>query len=410
MNTRSTGSATLGPAPQTAGPDRLPIAGLLALTMVSFVATANETVPAGLLPQIAQSFGVSQAWAGQLVTLCALGSGMAAIPLTMATRGWPRRLLLLLAIGVFLVCNAVTAVSSSYALTLAARFMVGVATGLAWSLLASHARRMVPPALQGRALAVAMVGVPLALSLGVPMSSWLGTLLGWRSIFFIMAGLSLVLAFWVRLQVPDYPGQKVERNLPMRAILSTHGVRPVLFVVMAWIMAHYTLYTYIAPFVAAIGLAQRLELVLLIFGLAAMLGTWVTGLMVDRWLRALVLICLGAFAWVALTLGMVEAGHGSRTWFYLGVIVWGLSFGGAPTLLQTALADATGDAADVAQSMLVTVFNLAFAGSGVIGGVLLETAGVASLPWVLLVIVLAGWFTAWRSAAHGFISGSRRST
>ncbi|MFY1005130.1 MFS transporter, partial [Escherichia coli] len=65
---------------------------------------------------------------------------------------------------------------------------------------------------------------------------------------------------------------------------------------------------------------------------------------------------------------------------YVMLALWGLSFGGAPTLLQTALADAAGDGAEVAQSMLVTVFNLAFAAGGAMGGVLLETAGAGALP------------------------------
>ena len=57
---------------QPAASASLPMAALLALTMCSFIATANETVPAGLLPQIADDFGVSEAWAGQLVTLLSL--------------------------------------------------------------------------------------------------------------------------------------------------------------------------------------------------------------------------------------------------------------------------------------------------------------------------------------------------
>lgn len=150
--------STANPATATPTTARLPLAGLLALTMCSFIATANESVPAGLLPQMARDFGVSQGWAGQLATLCALGSGLAAIPLTIAMRGWRRRAALLLAVGGFLLCNAITAWSPYYALTLGARFMAGIATGLAWSLLAGYARRMVAPALQGRAMAVAMVG------------------------------------------------------------------------------------------------------------------------------------------------------------------------------------------------------------------------------------------------------------
>lgn len=391
-----------GAHPSTAG--HLPMGALLALTMASFIATANETVPAGLLPQIAHGFGVSEAWAGQLVTLCALGSGLAAIPLTIALRGWRRRRVLLLAAGGFFVCNAVTAASPYFALTLAARFMVGIATGLAWSLLASYARRMVAGPQQGRALAVAMVGIPLALSLGVPLSAWAGALAGWRSIFGILSGLTLVLMAWVFLRVPDFPGETAGRRQPMREVLATPGVCPVLFVILAWILAHYILYTYISPFLALAGLAGRVDLVLLIFGIAAILGIWLTGLLVDRWLRALVLISLGVFALVSLALGI---GGTSPAVVYVCVAAWGLSFGGAPTLLQTALADAAGDGAEVAQSMLVTVFNLAFAGSGVIGGVLLETAGAAVFPWVLLALLLAGLAATWRARRHGFRPGRR---
>ena len=384
---------------------RLPMSGLLALTMASFIATANETVPAGLLPQIAQGFHVTEAWAGQLVTSCALGSGIAAIPLTAATSKWQRRHVLLLVLITFLVCNAITAASSHYVLTLVARFVVGLATGLAWSLLATYARRMVPVSMQGRALAVAMVGIPLALSVGVPLSAWLGTMIGWRSVFGIMSGMTLVLMGWVFWAVPDYPGQAAGGRLPMKQVLVIPGVRPVLFVVMAWILPHYILYTYIAPFLASIGLSHNVDSVLLIFGMSAMFGIWLVGSLVDRWLRLLVLTALGAFALVSLIFGL---GSTSLWVICVGVAVWGLSFSGAPTLLQTALADAAGDGADVAQSMLVMVFNLSFAGSGIIGGILLESVGAKSFPWVVLPILMIGFLTAWRANTYGFAYGPRR--
>ena len=384
---------------------RLPMSGLLALTMASFIATANETVPAGLLPQIAQGFHITEAWAGQLVTSCALGSGLAAIPLTVATSKWRRQHVLLLVLLAFLVCNAITAASSHYALTIVARFAVGLATGLAWSLLATYARRMVAVSMQGRALAVAMVGIPLALSVGVPLSAWLGSIIGWRSVFGVMSGMTLALIGWVFLAVPDYPGQTATDRLPMKQVLVTPGVRPVLFVVMTWILPHYILYTYIAPYLASVGLSRHVDLVLLIFGTSAMLGIWLVGSLVDRSLRRLVLTGLSAFALVSLTFGL-----GSTPLWVIcaGTAAWGLSFGGAPTLLQTALADAAGDGADVAQSMLVTVFNLSFAGSGIVGGMLLESTGAGSFPWVVLVTLMIGFLIAWRAKTHGFTSGPRR--
>jgi predicted MFS family arabinose efflux permease len=384
---------------------QLPMPGLLALAMASFIATANETVPAGLLPQIAQGFHVSEAWAGQLVTSCALGSGIAAIPLTAATSRWQRRRVLLLVLMAFLICNAITAASSDYVLTLVARFAVGLATGLAWSLLATYARQMVPVRMQGRALAVAMVGIPLALSVGVPLSAWLGNMIGWRSVFGIMSVMTLVLMGWVFWAVPDYPGQVADGRWSMRQVLVIPGVRPVLVVVMAWILPHYILYTYIAPFLASIGLARNVDSVLLIFGISAMLGIWLIGSLVDRWLRPLVLGGLAAFALVSVILG---SGDASLLAVCVGAAIWGLSFSGAPTLLQTALADAAGDGADVAQSLLVTVFNLSFAGSGMIGGLLLESVGAQSFPWVVLMILMMGLLVAWRAKTYGFTSGPRR--
>lgn len=385
-------------------PDRLPVGALLALAMTGFICIVTETLPAGLLPLISDGLGVSASMAGQMVTAYALGSVLAVIPLIIATRGWRRRNVLLLTIVGFLLFNSITALSSHYGLTLLARFLAGMAAGLAWSLLAGYARRMVEPHQQGKALALAMVGTPIALSLGVPLGTWLGGLVGWRTTFGIMSALTLVLIVWVLVKVPDYPGQSAHQRMPLRKVLTTPGVRPVLAVVISWMLAHNILYTYIAPFVAPAGLVDRVDLVLLVFGIAALLGIWVTARLVDVALRKTVLVSLAGFAATCLAFGFLAQVPGV---IYLGVAVWGLSFGGAATLLQTALADAAGDGADVALSLNVVAWNSAIAGSGVVGGVLLDTWGVASFPWAMLVLLAVGFAIVWCARLHGFKPGHR---
>jgi predicted MFS family arabinose efflux permease len=391
-------------AQATTRAEQLPVWQLLAFTMAGFLAIMTETMPAGLLPQIGQGLGVSEALAGQLVTFYALGSVLAAIPVIAATRSWNRRPLFLLAIGGLLVFNTVTALSTHYGLTLVARFVAGMAAGVVWGLLAGYARRMVPYHLQGRALAVAGVGQPIALSIGVPLGAWLGTLFDWRGVFWCMSALSVVLFAWVRLAVPDFAGQSAQQRLPIRLILLRPGIRPVLLALFAWILAHNILYTYIAPFLASVGLGHRVDAVLLLFGVASVAGIWITGLLVDRWLRALSLLSLAIFAMAALMLGF---SGGLPITVLLGIAAWGLTFGGAPTLLQTALADTAGEGADVAQSMLVTVFNLAVAGGGMVGGLLLEPLGVASFPWALAVLALFSLSVVWSAKVHGFRLGHR---
>lgn len=166
-------------APGSHAAAKLPTSGLLALATAAFITILTEALPAGLLPQMSADLDVSPVLIGQLVTAYAVGSLLAAIPLTAATQGLHRRSLLLCTIAGFAVVNTVTALSTDYTLTLVARFMAGVSAGLLWALVAGYAARMAPEHLKGRAIAIAMVGTPLALSLGIqpePLSApcWAG--------------------------------------------------------------------------------------------------------------------------------------------------------------------------------------------------------------------------------------------
>jgi len=384
--------------------DQLPIAALLALAMTGFTAILTETLPAGLLPRIAQGLGVSEALAGQTVTAYAAGSLVAAIPLTAWTQGWRRKPTLLVAIFGLLLFNTVTALSANFWLTLAVRFLAGVAAGLAWGILAGYARRMVVGRLKGKALAIAMVGTPIALSLGVPTGAFLGAAVGWRAAFLAMSGTTIALIGWVLWKVPDFAGQSAHQRLSIATVFRTPGIRPILATIFAWMTAHNILYTYIAPFAVLSGLQGRVDILLLGFGIAALGGIWATGLLIDRMLRRLVLISLIAFAGVALALGvfgMIAAVT------IAGIVVWGFSFGGAATQLQTASADAAGNGVDLANAMITTVWNSAIAAGGILGGLLLDHLGAVAFPWAVLALALIALVIAFGARRHGFGPGPR---
>ncbi len=381
-------------------PRRFPLTGLLALATAGFITILTEALPAGLLREISSDLHISDAMTGQLVTIYAVGSLVAAIPLTAATRSMRRRPLLLSAIAGFAVVNTVTALSSNYAVIMAARFLAGVSAGLLWALLAGYATRMVAPHLAGRAIAVAMVGTPLALSLGVPAGTFLGAAVGWRVSFGIMTGLTIVLIGWTLWKVPDFAGETGGDRPSLRRVFTMAGIRPVLFVTLAFVLAHNVLYTYIAPYLQAAGLADQVDRVLLAFGIAALGGIWIVGMLIDRWLRAMTIASTMLFLLAAIALGIgttVPAIYG-------GVLIWGLAFGGAATLFQTASTQAAGKAADVAQSMVVTAWNIAIAGGGLVGGYLLETLGAGILPWSLCILLAPCLVIVLMAGRHGFPS------
>ncbi|MEU4746313.1 MFS transporter, partial [Actinosynnema sp. NPDC023658] len=148
------------------GAEKLPLRPLLALATAAFTTVLTEALPAGVLRGMSAGLGVSESAAGQLVTVYAIGTVVAAIPLSALTAAWPRKRLLLVGVAGFAVANTATAVSSHFPLTLAARFVAGVAAGVVWALLAGYARRVAPDHLRGRATALVMAGIPVALSLG----------------------------------------------------------------------------------------------------------------------------------------------------------------------------------------------------------------------------------------------------
>lgn len=86
----------------------------------------------------------------------------------------------------------------------------------------------------------------------------------------------------------------------------------------------------------------------------------------------------------------------------VGSAVWGVTFGGAATLLNTALADAAEDGADVAISMTVVSWNAAIALGGITGGIILQGPGVNGLPWVILILALVSFLIVKINSEYAF--------
>ncbi|WP_367137056.1 MFS transporter [Saccharothrix sp. HUAS TT1] len=381
--------------------DVLPVAGelplrpLLPLATAAFTTVLTEALPAGVLPGMSAGLGVGEAATGQLVTVYALGTVAAAIPLSAVTSTWRRKRLLLAGVAGFAVANTVTAVSASFPLTLVARLVAGVAAGLVWALLAGYARRVAPAHLRGKAVAVVMAGIPVALSLGVPAGAFLGDALGWRASFWAMTAVAVVLVGWVAAAVPDQPGQPRGGRVPVARTLAAPGLVAVMAVTLAFVLAHTVLYTYIAAYLAHLGLAGEVDVALLVFGVASVVGIGVVGVLVDRRLRLLVIAATALVAVAALALV-------GTPFTYLAMALWGLGFGGVPTLLTTAAGDAGGEAADTAQALLVTLWNAAMAGGGVAGGLLLGGFGPAALSWSALVLLAPALVVVLAARVHGF--------
>jgi predicted MFS family arabinose efflux permease len=391
---------------------RLPLLALTSLAGSAAVTLLTELLPAGVLPQMSSALHVPPARIGFLASGYAAAAAVAAIPFTALARSLARRPLVVGLLFVLALADVAVAASSCYLLTLAIRVLAGLANGMLWSLLASYAAGIVPARQRGRAVAITLAGITVTLCAGVPGATWLAGWIGWRQTFTTVGALAALMAVCVRCAVPPlHGGPRGVRPRPF-GVARLPGVRVALATTGLLIAGHQAVYSYIALVTRACGI-RHASVALLAFGCGAVAGIWVTGALIDRYLRP-VLLCATALIAAAMLLLAGCTDHPVAAVCAIGL--WGLGFGGAPTLIQTALIAAAGpDNAELVSSLQTTAYNAAIGAGSLLGGVALGMASASVLPLAAfcltgaaLLTVVAGRRRAFPAMAR--LTGVRRSS
>jgi DHA1 family inner membrane transport protein len=394
--------------------DRFPLFRLLVLAGAIFVSVSSEFLPTGLLPDIAADLDVSESRVGLLVTVFAFTVVVSAAPLTVLTRRFSRKWLLVALLGVFAISNVLAAAAPSYEMLAASRVLGGLAHGLFWAVAGPYVSLLVAPTQLARAVSVTTAGGTLAFILGVPFTAAIGHAVGWRWAFVAMAALVVVFAVLTVVSLPA-----VDHRVPKRPVLTTDtgsiiavkrdrsiiAVGIVAITVLLIATGHNLFYTYIAPWAILVGGVQNdfVSLLLLFYGLAGAVGLLVAGIFGDRHpRRTLNLMVVALVAAIILTAllarGLVPA--------ILVMMLWSASFGGLPALFQTrALHAASARIRDLTGAIVTTAFNSAIGLGALLGGVVLDEFGMPIVPYAAAAIVAAGvvWVLATdrvRIAAH----------
>lgn len=354
---------------------RSPLVVAILLATVGFITLLTEVLPAGVLPIMARDLGVSEALAGQSIAVFALGCIVAAIPLSRATRSWDRRTLIITILLVSAVANLGTALAQDIGWHLATRFVAGLVAGIVWAILPGYTRGYADPAHFGRLLSIALSGATVAMALGVPLGTLLGEQFGWRVVFTGVAALTLVFAAIAFFVAPRVPGGTGASGTGLGPALRIPAVIVVLIAVALCVVGQNMAFTYVAPVHEASGSPVSLSVLLMVFGIASVVGTLGSGRLADtalaRTLVSGIIFGILGLAAISLTLAPVP--------LLIAAAAWGLAFGSYSVLFQVSMARIAGPAADAAQSALVTMWNISIALGGAAGGLLLAGLGTGPL-------------------------------
>jgi DHA1 family inner membrane transport protein len=344
----------------------------------------------GLLPEVAQSFGVTIPQAGYLVSGYAMGVVVGAPVVAIATARLPRKTALLALIGVFLAGNLGCAVAPTYGLLMAARILTAFAHGAFFGIGAVVARDLVPREKRTQAVALMFTGLTLANVLGVPLGTALGQEAGWRSTFWAVVGIGLAAALAIQLCVPSgLPGTRGRLLSEFRALGRWPVLRPMLISTLSSV-SFFTVFTYITPFLTNVSgfTPHGVTLVLFAAGIGLTIGNLAGGHFADRGQMATIIGSFLGIVTVLLILTVV-AHHAIATVAVL--VLWsGLVFA-LVSPLQIWVVEAASEAPNLASTLNQGAFNLGNATGAWIGGTALTLGvGYGELPLIAAVVSLAG--------------------
>lgn len=378
---------------------------VFSLAMGVFGLLTAEYLPASLLTPMAAELGVSEALAGQAVTVTAVAALFSGLLLPGLTRGIDRRVVLLGFSVLMIASNLLVAFSSSLIVLLVMRILLGIALGGFWSMAAAVAMRLVPPTLLPRALSIIFSGIAVGTVVAVPLGSYLGGLYGWRSAFVAAAAVGVVTLVFQLFTLPPLAPRRPARLRTVLEVLLRPGIAVGMLACVLVHTGHFALFTYIRPFLestSGVG-AERLALMLLGFGAANFVGTLLAGWLLEKSPRGTMVLMPALVGVAALALVWLPASMPGQV---VLLALWGMAFGGVPVAWSNWVARAVPDQAESAGGMVVASVQSAIAAGAAAGGAMFSFSGidgvfVAAGILMLLAALLIGMRVKVQAPGHG---------
>lgn len=371
------------------------------LCIAAFVMVTSEFAPIGLLSQMAADLGRDPATVGLSVTLYAWLGAACGLLSNSVNRRLPRRTLLLLLMLILALSNVFAALACGFSSLLAARALGAVAHGLFWAIVAATAAQLAPTRRVGLATSIVLGGITLATVLGVPLANLIGQYHGWRTAFSVLAVLCLLSALALGWIMPDLPRTPATQGTGIAALFRRKDLLLTYAITGLTAAAHFAAYTFVEPFIGQVPqiTPHLIAALLFAFGAAGFIGNLLSALLLDRFLKP-VMVC----ALLAMTGALMLLAHSGPA---LGIpplvallMLWGVAISALFTGLQTWVLRIAGAQMVAATAMHTAVLNGAI-GIGVIaGGWSLETqglqgamltAGLVLLPALVLMLANILW-------------------
>ncbi|WP_457588424.1 MFS transporter [Ensifer canadensis] len=361
---------------------------VVSMALCVAVLIASEFMPVSLLTPIASELAMTEGQAGQAISISGLFAVVTSLFIAGITASIDRKVVLS-SFSVLLVASGlIVTFAPNYTVLMIGRALLGIAIGGFWSMSTAIVMRLLPATAVPKGLAILNAGNAIAATISAPLGSFLGDYIGWRGAFFFVVPLALIALVWQWLSMPSLPPRRRSAAGNVFRLLKRRQVAIGMTAILLLFMGQFALFTYLRPFLETVSSysVSALSLVLLLMGLAGVVGTWSISSLLSTRLYPIVVgipLVMAAIAALLIALGSAKIAAAAL------LIAWGFFGTAAPVGWGTWLSRVLHDDAEAGGGLQVAVIQFAITVGAAAGGLLFDWSGWWS-SFALAAILLLG--------------------
>jgi len=352
------------------------------LALAAFLIGTIEYIITGIIQMVADDLQVTTSAAGLLVTSLALSAAIGAPIVIALTINIDRRKILSWMLIIFTLSNIITSVSHSFEMVLMTRVLQGISGGTAIVVAMAVATRLVEREKRGTAIGIILMGLSSSLVLGVPIGTFLSSMIGWKALFAAIGVITLIPLIVVYRRIPSMKEQEPVTLRMQLSILKDKRILLAVAVTLFYVGGYSTLFTYLTPFLQKSANLSITEIsgILLLAGICSFLGSSLGGMAADK--KGPIFTIFSGIILQIMMLMLLAFVTGNLVVMVAVIMIWMIATWSTSPAQQLYLVTLVPKSPDIALSVNTSFIQFGFAlGSGV-GGIVLSRTSILHLSWI----------------------------